>query len=80
MEDGRGERTLTGQEEAAVLSREEVVEFGVREVEGGLAFGRESSLPDLELRGLFGLEGDFDQFLVGEDFESAFEGGGGDVG
>ena len=77
--DGR-EGAFAGQKQATVLGGKEVVELGLSETEGGLAFGSKSSLPDLELGGLFGLEGDFDQFLVSEGFQRAFEGGGGDVG
>ena len=80
LKSGRGEGSLAGEEKRAVVGGEEVVEFGLREVERGLALGSENSFPDLELCGLLGLEGDFDQFLVGEGFECAFEGGGGDMG
>jgi hypothetical protein len=34
----------------------------------------------LQTGGLLGLEGNFDEFLVGEDFESELEGGGRNVG
>src|SRR5262245_16062402 len=72
-----GEGALAGQKETAVVGGEEVVEFGLGEAEGGLAFGREGAFPDLEAGGLFGLESHFEQFLVGEGFERAFQGGGG---
>ena len=80
LEGGGREGAFAGEKKAAVFGSEEVVELGLGEPEGGLAFGGEGAFPDLELCGLFGLEGDLDQFLVGEGFESAFEGGGGDVG
>ena len=80
LEGGGGEGAFAGEEEDAVFGGEEVVEFGLGEAEVGLAFGGESPFPDLELGGVFGLEGDFEEFLVGEGFEGAFEGGGGDVG
>jgi hypothetical protein len=80
FEGGGGEGTFAGEEETAVFLGEEVVEFGLGEAECGLAFGSESPFPDLEAGGLLGLEGDFDQFLVGEGFEGAFKSGGGDVG
>src|SRR5262245_17065893 len=80
LECHRGEGAFAGKEKAAVVGGEEVVEFGLREAESGLAFGREGPLPDLEAGGLFGLEGDFEEFLLCQGFEGAFEGGGGDVG
>lgn len=45
-----------------------------------MAFGRESAFPHLKASGLLSLEGDGEEFFVGEGFEGAFEGGGGDVG
>lgn len=80
LEEGGGERTFAGQKQAAVIGGEEVVEFGLGETKGRLAFGRESPFPDLEAGARFGLEGDLEEFFVGEDFQGAFEGGGGDVG
>ena len=74
-----GEGALVGKEEAARIGGKEVVELWLREAEVRLAFGRQWALPDLELRSLLGLEGDGKEFLVGESFESALEGGGGDI-
>lgn len=79
VEGGGRKGTLAGQKEAAVIRGKEIVELGLSEAEGGLAFGSEGALPDLELRGLLGLEDDFEELFLGERFEGAFEGGGGDV-
>jgi hypothetical protein len=80
LEDGGGESAFARQEGAAVFLGEEVVELGSGEAEVRFACGSKSSFPDLEAGGLLGLEGDFDQFFVGEGFEGALERGGGDVG
>lgn len=80
MEGSGGEGAFAREEQRPVFGGEEVVEFGLREAESGLAFGGESPFPDLELRGGFGLEGDLEEFLMGESFEGAFESGGGEVG
>ena len=76
----RGKGTFAGEKEAAIVWGEEVVEFGLGEAKRGLTFGREWPLPDLELSGVFGVEGGFEELFVGEDFQSAFEGRGGDMG
>jgi len=80
LEDGGGEGAFAGQKQAAVIGGEEVVELGPGEAKVRLPFTGERALPDLELRGLLGLEGDFEEFLLREDFQGAFQGGGGDVG
>jgi len=51
-----GEGALAGEEGVAILSSEEVVEFGLGEAEVRLAFGDEGTFPDLEADGLLGLE------------------------
>ena len=63
-----GEGELVGKEETASIGGKEVVELWLREAEVRLAFRRQWALPDLELRGLFGLEGDFEEFFVSEGF------------
>lgn len=75
-----GEGALAGEKEAAVFGTEEVVEFGWGEAEVGFVFGGEGAFPHLELRGLFGLKGDLEAFLVGEGFQGAFQCRDGDVG
>jgi hypothetical protein len=64
LEDCEREGALAGEEQGAVFGGKEVVEFGLGEDESRLAFGRESPLPDLELCGLFGLEGDLNECFV----------------
>jgi hypothetical protein len=80
LEGGGGEGALARQKEAAVFGGEEVVELGLHEAELRLALGSKGALPDLEAGDSLGLESHFDQFLVGQGFQGAFEGGGGDVG
>jgi hypothetical protein len=75
-----GKGSLAGEKEAAIFGGEEVVELWGGEAEIGFAFGSDGVFPNLEAGGLLGLEGNFEEFLVGEDFEGALEGRGGDVG
>ena len=80
MERGGGEGAFAGEKEKAVFGMEEVREGGCGEAEIRLACGSEGMFPDVEAGGLLGWEGHLAEFFVGEDFESALEEGGVDVG
>ena len=80
IERSRREDAVAGEKENAVFGTEEVREGGCGEAEIGLACGSEGMFPDVEAGGLLGWEGHLAEFFVGEDFESALEEGGVDVG
>jgi hypothetical protein len=80
VERGGEEGASAGEQEKAGFGTEEVIEGGCGEAEIGLAFGSEGMCPDVEEGVLLGLEGTLAECFVGEDFESALEDGGGDVG
>lgn len=80
LEGRGGEGAFARQEEAAVVGSEEVVELGLGEAQRWLSFGGERPFPDLEAGSGFGLEGDSEQFFLSQGLQSAFEGGGGDIG
>jgi hypothetical protein len=80
VERGGGEDASAREQEKAGFGIEAVREIGCGEAEIGLAFGSEGMCPDVEEGVWLGVEGTRAECFVGEDFESALEGGGEDVG
>ena len=80
LERGGGEDTSMGEKAKAGFGTETVREGGCGEAQIGLAFGSEGMCPDVEEGVWLGLEGTRAEVFVGEDFEGALEGGGGDGG
>jgi hypothetical protein len=80
VERGGGEGASAGEQEKAVFGTEAVREVECREAQSGLACGSEGMCSDVEEGVWLGLEGTRAEVFVGEDFESALEGGGGDGG